>query len=89
MRAMSEEEREVELTGFTVGIINEPGYCEVCHHRLRVGSRAAIWRPTKELFCVICAEQVAGSKPQSWASVVPTLVFAIALFLALAFGVGR
>lgn len=77
------------LSGFTVGIINEPGYCEVCHHRLRVGSHAAIWRPTKELFCVSCAEEVAGGKQQPWSSVVPTLMLAAGLFAAIAFGVVR
>lgn len=77
-----------ELEGFTVGIINEPGYCEVCHHRLRVGSHAAIWRPTKELFCVSCAQEVATGK-QDWSSVIPTLLVAIGMFAAIALGVIR
>lgn len=79
-----------ELEGFTVGIINEPGYCEVCHHRLRVGSHAAIWRPTKELFCVECAKDVSGKEAEiGWASVVITILFVLGLFALMAVGVVR
>ena len=77
-----------ELEGFRVGVINEPGYCEVCHHRLRVGSQAAIWRPTKELFCVDCAKEVATSEPPV-ASILFPLLFAGGLLAAVVLGVVR
>ena len=44
--------------GFLIGTVNEPGVCEACGKKLRVGSRAAIWHPTRELFCLFCLETV-------------------------------
>lgn len=84
---MSDE--ATDLDGFTVGIINEPGYCEVCHHRLRVGAQAAIWRPTKELFCVGCAREVGATREPEWAAMILPVMFIAALLGSIALGLFR
>lgn len=84
------EEPEVP-TGFIVGTVNEPGYCEVCRAKLRVGRRAAIWNPTSELFCLDCAKAVGGEEEPDdvvWSLVIPMIVLA-ALFLLLILGLAQ
>ena len=71
--------------GFVVGTVNEPGYCEACHARLRVGSRAAIWHTTSQLFCISCANKVGRDKPDDFVThfAIP-LLLVCGLLLAVA-----
>lgn len=60
---MDEQEREAP-PGFIVGTVNEPGYCEACQDKLRVGSRAALWSASAALFCIDCAKEGFGRTEQ-------------------------
>lgn len=73
--------------GFVVGTVNEPGFCENCHQRLRVGSRAALWNPTRELFCVDCANDIGKDYPLNLSEVIIPLVLVAALLVAVITGV--
>lgn len=74
--------------GFLVGTVNQPGVCESCGKKLRVGSRAAIWHPTRELFCLICLE-VVWVEPEGfkWDSVVIPLLLIVALMASVALNI--
>lgn len=86
---MSEKQREAPA-GFIVGTINEPGYCEACKAKLKVGNRAAMWNPTAELFCIECANTVGGGDDGDWVThlAIPILVVA-GLLVILALGLAQ
>jgi hypothetical protein len=70
--------------GFVMGTVNEPGYCENCRRRLRIGSRAALWNPTRELFCVDCANDIGQEYPLNLAEViVPMMLVALLLVVVI------
>lgn len=75
------DEREAPV-GFIVGTVNEPGYCEACHDKLRVGDRAAIWSAQASLFCIECARR--GSPDEYADAAAQALITVILLVVLLA-----
>lgn len=75
--------------GFVVGTVNEPGYCEACHTRLRVGNRAAIWHSTSELFCLECAHEVGGGDDDWVTNLAIPILMISGLLVVIALGIAK
>jgi len=78
---------EDTLQGFLVGTVNESGRCEACDKRLGVGSRAALWHPTRELFCLECAESVWRGKRSIGEVLTLPVIAIVVLFASVVLGI--
>ncbi len=75
---------EENLEGFVVGTVHEPGICEACHHKLRIGTRAALWNRTRQLYCIDCAKE--GGASYEPPSLVVSLLIIGGLLATIALG---